>query len=228
MSSCVMSGTDEREVLTYEQCPWDRKHVVSIYRNIPDPVADGEWRAIPCPKPFARYRVWNGETFQAIYGNDPESPLGREVMAQTPPRSEEDTGWVLMSEPQRYALSSVFAIAPEPFRYQEAVNGWLAPYALCLLRDPDGGERGWADFANLEPGCLKDAMDRLLFLEAACREATARVEEALVAVWGAHRPALLRGVEGHADPEEIADLPAELPRSGPKSREATEGGEIRS
>lgn len=61
-------------MITYDQCPWDWAHVVSIYRNIPDPIADGEWRAIACPKAFAFYRVWGGETFQALYGNDAELP----------------------------------------------------------------------------------------------------------------------------------------------------------
>jgi hypothetical protein len=39
--------------ITYEQCPWDEKHVLSLYRNIKVVEAEGRWHPISVERGLA-------------------------------------------------------------------------------------------------------------------------------------------------------------------------------
>lgn len=209
------------ETAVYEQCPWERGHVTSLYRNIPDPVEDGEWHSVPVPRGMGWYRVFEERIFQAVFAPRPHR-LAASLRAIAPPESEEDSGWFVTHEGETYGLTSVFARLPEWSPYWPETQRSLAPFGLGYRWDPSGFPRGWAWFAEPATGDLGFAMERLLFLEAAGREVHKLSPDEAWLHWKRYLHALDEAVprDGY-DETELLQLPASLPRSGPKRRVAT-------
>ena len=201
----------------YEQCPWDREHVLAIYPVLGRVLADGEWRHAPSRSGFGQYRVWKHQIFQAIYTQEKDE-LWNEIIAAEPPISVEDAEWTILRESDdSYFIFSKFSPTFGPFRSQHLVNERLQPYAL-QLRFVDGTLCGVANFASLHSGCWLDAMERLNVLEAMCIRANKAVEDLLSQCWSKSTEDMTAYLDEGRDRELISDIPPHIERSGPKHR----------
>lgn len=213
-----------RYLTDYEQCPWIKKHVEAIYRNLRGMiVADGQWHDFPpLPRHIGKYRVYGGRYFQAIYARTPNHVLGS-LMNMPPVETEDDAEWSIwqLDWGQGYALTSRFALTPGPFDHHAGVADWLYRHGLGLIPE-NGSVRGVAYFTNIEPGCLRDAMDRLIWLENAILHINRELQELSRKHWDELKQAsdkIMAERDPSTDPDEIMSLPEQYRRSGWKHRE---------
>jgi hypothetical protein len=155
------------EQLSYELCPYERLHVLEIYRGLASCVIDGRWREKP-GKYLGRcvYRV-SRDMFQVLYSRRPGT-LFEALMDVEPPVTEDDGDWTILRRSRKEAplLTSPFCTIP-------AVSGFeLLDHALLerfgFFFDQIKGtksETAYAVLQSLEPAAVLDAMTRLKYLE---------------------------------------------------------------
>ncbi len=173
------------QTATYEQMPWDQKHVEAIYPVLQAGIdADGQWHNFPpLLRNVGRYRVYSNRYFQAVYAKS-ENRLFQELLLLSPVNSEDDAEWTIQKAKEGYTVSSVFSITPflENAEGYEAIAEWLWRHAL-VLEPHKMGLQGVAHFANMETGCLLDAMQRLTWLENAIMELNIRLKKTSGEFW---------------------------------------------
>lgn len=201
----------------YERCPWDESHILEIYRNSRSVDPDGRWHPIVSSGPLGFYRLHHSKIFQVVY-SDSRNELLDEILDSEPPASEDDAEWTIIRWPDMsYSLTSSFCRTFGPFRAQYAINNTLRPYAL-RLSEFRADLHGIADFASLEAGCLRDAMERLRFLESLCIRLNKSIEIFLDFEWSAATSALLNVPSKPESTEFIWDFPSNVTIPGPKRR----------
>jgi hypothetical protein len=211
----------------YEQCIWDQAHVEAIYPILKGLLtADGRWHEIALATTesygLARYRVFREQSFQAIFAKS-FNPVVEALTDMDPVQTEDDAEWAVwrLENGAGYALSSTFAVTPGPFLHQPEVDKWLWRHGLGL--EPfNFYVEGVAYFLEIEPGCLRDAMDRLAWLESALEELRDKYEAAGRAFWSELKKesdTLLQPEDDSRESDEILLLPPRYPRTGPKQRE---------
>ena len=112
--------------VTYEQCPWDREHVNSIYPVLGGVIAeDGDWHPTrDNGDGLGWYRVADGY-FQALFAGE-ATPLLDEFKTMRPVSTQDDAEWEIWRLPEGgYAVSSTFATGLGPLGYESAANEWL-------------------------------------------------------------------------------------------------------
>lgn len=211
----------------YEQCPWDQDHVGSIYRNLHGMiVVDGQWHAFPpMPQHIGQYRVYNQQYFQAVYARS-YNPVFEALLAMSPVDTKDDAEWIIWKltwAEKAYALTSPFAVTPGPFEHHAEVADWLYRHGLGLVYDNTYGLRGVAYFTDIEPGCLRDAMDRLVWLENAIIHLNLRLEQISQDFWGEAKrdsDVVLDQLPSTFPSDEIVPVPERFRRMGWKHRES--------
>ncbi len=214
------------QVTTYEQMPWDQKHVESIYNVLQANIdADGQWHDFPpLPQCVGKYRVYNNRYFQVVYAKS-ENKLLQELLLLPPVNSEDDAEWTIQKLEAGYTISSLFSITPalENAEGYEAIAEWLWRHALVLELHKIGLQ-GVAYFTDLEPGCLLDAMQRLTWLENVVMELNVRLKQTSGEFWNEVRQmsdAVLDNLDRTMDwTEEIIPVPEYYKPAGRKMRQA--------
>jgi hypothetical protein len=199
----------------YEQAPWDLAHIEAIYRNLQGRiVADGAWHDFPpLPRDIARYRVFEDRYFQAVYARRPNLVFDT-LTAMPPVLREDDAEWTIWKIRGAYAVTSVFTVTPHFMGYGP-VERWLCDHHELGWEPHPDGLQGTAYFTDLEPGCLADAMDRLVWLENQVIALNRRLTQTAADFWGEAKRESDRVVAGLA-----ADYPRDeiIPTPGPQPR----------
>src|SRR5262249_51989670 len=75
----------------YEQCVWDREHVLAIYPILSGALAaDGEWHEIPTSTgAIGRYRVFEERYFQAVFAAE-STPVFRALASMEAVETQDD------------------------------------------------------------------------------------------------------------------------------------------
>jgi hypothetical protein len=207
---------------TYEQCPWDERHVTAIYPSLRAHLqADGEWHHFPVKhQGIACYRVMDGY-FQAISARSPNTIYdGLRAMGPIPNRHDAEWGVRPGEDDRGYALSSSFALAPGPFSHHADVDRWLWRHGLGFQGCGFHIE-GLAYFDELSPSDMADAMERLIWLEELMMELNARLDSVSEEYWKAAEAVsdrmLLEAGESTRE-DEIVPVPATTGAVSPKRR----------
>ena len=214
--------TNPRNKAIYEQAPWNRGHIEAIYRNLKGMiVADGQWHDFPpLPQDIGRYRVFEDRYFQAVYARAHNSVFDG-LSRMLPVEREDDAEWTIWKRGDGYAMTSVFTVTPHLDGY-DGVEGWLDRHALGWVPHPLGLQ-GAAYFADLEPGCLADAMDRLVWLEGRVLAVNQRLIRAAGECWAEARresDRVAASLPVGYPPDEIVPVPDEQPRASWRHRTA--------
>jgi hypothetical protein len=206
----------------YEQCEWDQRHVEAIYRNLAARIsADGQWHDIPTgPGAVGRYRVVGERYFQAVYA-DAANPVFEALMAMDPVETEDDAEWEIWQESEgAYAITSTFALTPGPFEHQPVVDEWLWRHGLGL-KPEEHFVQGIAYFTEIDAGCVRDAMERLTWLENAFVDLNERLNQAGREFWhdlAAESDTMMEKLGASLDRDELAPLPQCYQRDGTAKR----------
>jgi len=142
-------------------------------------------------------------------------------MSILPVETEDDTEWAIWKERDGYGISSVFAITPGPFDHTSEAAQWLDRHSLGF-EDDKAGLRGVAYFADIERGCLADAMQRLAWLETVFLSLNQKFEELGKSFWEeikTHSDENYDRVKGDIDSSEIIPVPEAFRPQGYKYRE---------
>ena len=217
-----------RDLTTYEQCPWEELHVREIYRNLPpDGLKVDSWEEFPkvpgAPDSVRRYRICDDRWFQAVFARRPNMVVDQ-LMQMLAVDTQDDAEWQIWrpSHMEGYALSSTFAVTPNLYDGGPELLDWLFRHALDVERGgPDSV--GVAYFTELAPGCLRDAMERLAWLENAILDLNRGLVGLAEGFWRDARDSSDAEAEQlPADwcPDEIIPPPARYRSSGWKRREA--------
>src|SRR5207249_2270199 len=100
-------------------------------------------------------------------------------------------------------------LTPRPVNHQEAVDEWLWRHGLGL-EPREFFVEGVAYFLEIEPGCMRDAMDRLAWLEHVFGELNQQLDRAGRRFWKRVEKESDLAVEKLGrppEPDEIAPLP---------------------
>ena len=211
----------------YEQTPWDISQVEAINPRLKDTiVADGDWHPFEHPPGVSFYRVEKLRYFQALYSKTENATLQKLKTVQ-PIATEDDAEWMIWKKKDGYAITSVFTLTPGPFGNTAEVASWLERHGLGFEEDQGsedkGSMRGVAYFAEIEQGCLTDAIQRLAWLEALILNLNQQLSALSVEFWEAVRQQSQEVVAslGSTFPlEEIMPVPATPSLYGQKSQVA--------
>lgn len=170
----------EHHSVIYEQMPWNRSHAEAIYGNLAGIlVADGAWNPFPpLPVHVGFYRVFDDRYLQVVYADkaSEENLLLDQIREMDALTTGHDAEWTIDffsaqtdDEEPYYEVTSRFAVTPGPFPHHKETDSWLTRHALGL-HPHEFHMEGYAEFMELTPECLLDAIERLHWLEGALRE----------------------------------------------------------
>ncbi len=206
----------------YEQMPWRKDHVEEIYPNLKSKLVNDEsWHDFPLlTKGVGKYRIFQNDYFQAIFARA-NNRMFDEMQGIPPVDSEADAEWTIWKQVDGYAITSVFTLTPGPFSNTKDVAEWLNRHALGFEEDKDG-LRGVAYFADMERGCLSDAMERLAWFEGVILSLNRKFEELTASYWAeikVYSDEIYNQIKSSAVPDEIIPVPEALRPRGWKHRE---------
>lgn len=116
-------------------------------------------------KRAGRYQVWmcDATSVQFVRAKN-EDPLFMALATELPLTLAHQGIWTVEHYDDHFTLTSAEAFTVGPFRWQEDIQSRLDVFGL-ELRQKGGQLHGYAHFADLEAGCIADAIDRLYWLE---------------------------------------------------------------
>ena len=212
--------TFRRNKAEYEQAPWNQAHIEALYGSLRGHIiADSQWHHFPpLPQSIGRYRVYEDRYFQAVYARKPNSVFAA-LTTMPPVEREDDAEWTIWKQGGSYGITSLFTVTPALDGY-DVVEAWMARHALGWEPHPLGLQ-GTAYFTDLEPGCLADAMDRLVWLEPWVIAVNQRLNQTAAETWAEAEQESSRvaaGLPANYSPDEIVPVPDEQPRTTWKRR----------
>lgn len=162
-------------VVKYSQCVWNEESIASRNSDIIKPLmADNHWHLFSEEAiELGYYRVYEGRYFQTLSRMGEINSLA-DFMALTPAAIGHDSDWLIWqliedNPSEGYGITSQFATTPGPFPYHQSICTWLSRHALDL-EAYDTFVQGVAYFGDLEGDQLKDAIQRLDWLELVFRD----------------------------------------------------------
>lgn len=206
------------ESVNYEQCPWDEGHVRAIYRRLSEIVADGEWHLFPDNGARGHYRVFEGRTFQVIFGKGDEAVYPR-LLQLDPPDIEDDAEWTVLCDPEEdvVLLTSTFCRTFGPFSGINLICETLNSFALELIKYR-GDIWGAVYVEDIETDMMEEAMARLRAIEKITLQVNKAIDAQISTMWD-DLTAEMREAEEASPEEEVLDIPASYRPRGPKFRQ---------
>jgi len=191
------------KTVRYEQCPWNKRHVASLYSSEIPLVEDGNWHAVQTGRARVGFsRVTNG-FFQLVRGNS-RYPLLEQCLALDPMETEDDAEWEITPFNDGYVVHTAFSPTFGPCDAQERLSEHLEPYGLWLENNSESA-LAVAYIAKIESSVLLEATRRLVWLENYCMSANRSIYAELDRLWGS----LADQVEGQissGSPVDFMDL----------------------
>jgi len=198
----------------YEQCPWDRRHVLALYTLDPvDLVADNKWHPFPhLTSGIGWFRIYDSRFFQALVA-PAESLITEKILTMTPVESADDAEWdlLILEEIPGFWLGSRFTQTFGPFPWQEEIANWLRIHKLALLPF-DEYVQGVAWLPDINNHIMAQAMEKLIWLENAIIEVNRRAINVQKRFWTS-----LMINQGVSSSEK--SLPVRFARKGSKFRQ---------
>jgi hypothetical protein len=171
------------ERITYEQCPYDAKHIQEIYVSVDLESICSTWTQFQqTPNGICSYRK-RDNYFQFISG-DPSTSLFQEAMDLQPMETEDDAEWEIEKHDEgRYVVRSVFTKTFGPSTQIQRVDELLSPFGLWL-EYRESFVWGAVTFDSFESEILLQSCRKLVMLEEWCLEANRQIETKLDEFWG--------------------------------------------
>lgn len=111
-----------------------------------------------------------------------DDDLLQAVARQIPMTTAHEGIWILERHDDHFTITSKEAVTVGPFRWLEELQDRLDVFGL-ELRQRGGQRNGYAHFAELESGCIADAIDRLYWLEDSCWRINRGVAQYTAELW---------------------------------------------